>query len=207
MQRKKLSFLALVALATLGLASCKEEVIEEEKNPGYEYGGKVNVYLNYNGQNGISYQETDPYYNRVDKITYTRGDLLPTWSAFSKNCNLDIKDVASYSEKKDDDVYKVVEAKNFTGTDGSNIDLFYNSVGNIKKMASNGTALDLLPYLQAGKMPHFKAYLDKNPEVLEMCVLYDDDGKQHLYYTPYFDGYQQIERMFIMDTEMVERFR
>ena len=197
MQKKKLALIGLAGLTALGLASCKDE--------GYEYGGVVNVYLNYNGQNGVSYQETDSYYNRVDKITYTRGDLLPTWRALATDLNIEIKDVASYSETKDNDVYTSVQAKGYTGVDGSYIDLFYNSVGNIKKMASAGEAIDLMPYLEAGQMPYFEKYLESNPEVLDMCVIYDDQGGKHLYYTPYFDGYQQIERMFIMDTEMVER--
>ena len=92
MQKKKLALIGLAGLTALGLASCKDE--------GYEYGGVVNVYLNYNGQNGVSYQETDSYYNRVDKITYTRGDLLPTWRALATDLNIEIKDVASYSETK-----------------------------------------------------------------------------------------------------------
>lgn len=197
MQKKNLALIALAGLAAASLTSCKDK--------GYEFGGTVNVYLNYNGQNGVSYQETDSYYNRVDKITYTRGDLLPSWRALATNLNIEIKDVASYSETKDNDVYTSVQTKGYTGVDGSYIDLFYNSVSNIKKMASAGEAVDLMPYLEAGKMPYFEKYLEDNPEVLDMCVIYDDQGNKHLYYTPYFDGYQQIERMFIMDTEMVER--
>ena len=197
MKKKNLALIALAGLTSVSLASCGEK--------GYEYGGTVNVYLNYNGQNGVSYQETESYYNRVDKITYTRGDLLPSWRAFATNLNIEIKDVASYSETKDNDVYTNVQTKGYMGQDGSPIDLFYNSVGNIKKMASAGEAIDLMPYLEAGKMPYFEEYLKGNPEVLDMCVIYDDEGNKHLYYTPYFDGYQQIERMFIMDTQMVER--
>ena len=54
-----------------------------------EYGGNtVNVYLNYNGQSGITYQETDSYYNRIDGKVYTGGDLLPTWKAFSDNLGI-----------------------------------------------------------------------------------------------------------------------
>jgi putative aldouronate transport system substrate-binding protein len=198
---KKISLIALTALAALGLASCGGQGGEQAvaKN------GKLNIFLNYNGQNGVSYIKTEPFNNTVDGMTYTQGALLPTWRAFAENLQVDIVDVAEYSTSKDNDTYDAVVAKNFVGANGAAIDLFYNSVTNIKKMASAGTAVDLMDYLVAGDMPHFARYLSENPEVLDMCAIYDKDGNPHIYYTPYFDGYQQIERMFIMDTEMVER--
>ena len=198
---KKISLVALTALATLGLASCNGPVeqVQVAKN------GKLNIYLNYNGTNGVSYIKTEPFANTVDGMTYTQGALLPTWKAFAENLQVDIVDVAEYSTTKDNDTYDAVVAKNFVGKNGEAIDLFYNSVANMKKMASAGNAVDLMDYLKAGKMPHFAKYLSDNPEVLDMCAIYDKDGNPHIYYTPYFDGYQQIERMFIMDTEMVER--
>ena len=165
----------------------------------------VNVYLNYIGQNGVSYQEYDSYYNIVDKTIYSRGDLLPSWKALASILDLNIKDVASYAENKDNDIFIAAKSNNYVGKDGSYIDLFYNSTNNINKMGITGEAVDLIPYLEEGKMPYFEQFLSENPEVLDMCVVYDEQGNKHLYYTPYFDGYQQIERMFIMDTEMVER--
>lgn len=206
MKKAKLGILSLVALSTLGLASCGDKPENKVEVPWSDpTGTTLNIYLNYNGKNGISYQKTEAFVNTVDNVTYSQGDLLPTWSDLAAKTGMTFKDVASYTEKKDDDVYKNVDAKSFTGTNGANIDLFYNSVKNMKTMGDSQKAVDLMPYLKAGKMPHFQAYLDKNPEVLDMCVVYDSNGEQHLYYTPYFDGYQQIERMFIMDTEMVER--
>ena len=207
MKKSKLSILSLVALSTLGLASCKDTPEQPKVDVPWSdpAGTSLNIYLNYNGKNGISYQKTEAFVNTVDGITYSQGDLLPTWKELASRTGMTFKDVASYTDKKDDDAYKSVEAKGFTGTNGAPIDLFYNSVNNMKKMGDNQKAVDIMPYLKAGKMPYFQAYLDKNPEVLDMCVVYDSNGEQHLYYTPYFDGYQQIERMFIMDTEMVER--
>ncbi len=201
MQKKKLGLIALAAVAMLGLASCDggEQVQQPAKN------GTVNVYLNYNGKNGVSYIKQDNYFNRVDGVTYTYGALLPTWQAFAENVQVDIVDVADYSTTSDNATYEAVDANSFLASNGSGIDLFYNSVSNIKKMANNDKVVDLLPLLKAGKMPHFARYLSDNPEVLDMCVVYDDQKQPHLYYTPYFDGYQQIERMFIMDTQMVER--
>ena len=200
MQKKKLGFLALAAVAALGLASCDNtNVTNEAKN------GTVRINLNYNGANGITFREVESYYNKIENATYTQGALLPTWQAFSEILQLNLVDVADYNSKKDNDNYDKVKTDNFLAADGKGIDLFYNSLANIKKMANEGNALDLLTFLKQGKMPHFARYLSDNPEILDMCCVYDNDGNPHLYYTPYFDGYQQIERMFIMDTEMIER--
>jgi putative aldouronate transport system substrate-binding protein len=204
MQKKKIGLVALAALAALGLASCNNTTGPGPEQTGPK-NGNLNIYLNYNGKNGVSYIKSEAYANRIDNVTYTNGSLLPTWKALAENLQLNIVDVAEYSTNNDNKTYEAVVAKNYTGANGAAIDLFYNSVGNIKKMASAGTVVDLMPYLKAGKMQNFARYLSENPEVLDMCAIYDKDGNPHIYYTPYFDGYQQIERMFIMDTEMVER--
>lgn len=205
MQKKKIGLLAAVALATLGLASCNGNGGQQQPQVTGPKNGNLNIYLNYNGSNGISYIKSEAYPNRIDNVTYTNGTLLPTWREFAEKLQLNIVDVAEYTTNNDNKTYDAVVAKNYTGANGAAIDLFYNSVGNIKKMASAGTVLDLMPYLKAGKMQNFARYLSENPEVLDMCAVYDKNGQPHIYYTPYFDGYQQIERMFIMDTEMVER--
>lgn len=201
MQKRKLGLIALVGLSVLGLASCGPEPTPTPE----EHNGTVNVYLNYNGKNGVSYIKQENYPNPIDKATYTYGALLPTWQAFAKNVKIDIVDVADYQGKNDNATFELVEADGFKSSTGKGIDLFYNSVANIKKMANAGKAVNILPFVKEGKMPHFAAYLEENPEVLGMCVTYNDKGEAELYYTPYFDGYQQIERMFIMDTQMVER--
>lgn len=202
MQKKKIGVLAMAAVAVAGLASCGPDNVQEPVN------GNLNIYLNYQAANGVSFRETSSYYNPLDKITYTQGDLLPTWKAFSKNLGVSITDVAEYSANTDNNVYTAVDAKSYLGANGEGIDLFYNSLTNIKKMANAGKAIDLYPYLMKGEMPNLAQYLSDNPEVFDMIATYTTQNgvtTPHFYYTPYFDGYQQVERMFIMDTEMVTR--
>lgn len=215
MKKKTLALTGLVVAAGLSLASCgpKESVVEGSatNKDGYTYEaaptftpysdslGEVKVYLNYQAKSGVTYRQETAYTNPFDGQTYQQNDILPTWKEFAKNCNITIKDVASYTDKSDNDTYKTVSGKSFLASEGG-MDLFMNTVANITKMGVEGNAYDLTEYIEKGNMPNFKAYLDENPDVKNQITT--KDGK--IFYTPYFDGYNDIERMFQMDTSMVD---
>ena len=81
-------------------------------------------------------------------------------------------------------------------------DVIHNSPelpANIEAMGKKDKAVDLLQYVNQGKMPAFKAWLDANPTMAKAIT---KGGK--IYYTPYFDGYQDVERMFVMDTNVTK---
>lgn len=201
MKKKTIGALAFAAVAALSLVSCDSDSSTTAKS----YYGNVNVFLNYNGANGVTFQEAEAWTSSIDGLTYTQGTLLPTWKAFANNLNLSITDVADYSTSTDAKTYEAVQGRSFKTVDGAGIDLFYNTTSNINKMGAAGNAVDLYQEILAGNMPNFAQYLSDNPEVLDMISVDDSDGNHHIYYTPYFDGYQSVERMFIMDTEMVTR--
>ncbi len=218
MKKKILAVTGLAMVSGLTLSGCNPQT--NVVNPGsvynkdgytyevapaaYEYEGTlankdVNIYLNYAGTAGVSYVSPDAYTNPIDKVTYTQGTILPTWIELGKITGTTVKDVASYTDKSDDDTYKTVSGQSFKTKDGGAIDLFANTVKNINSMGKDGNAYDLTPYINEGKMPNFKKYLDANPTIKSQITV---EGK--IYYTPYFDGYNEIERMFVMDTAMVE---
>ncbi|MDE5855407.1 MAG: hypothetical protein K2H06_00005, partial [Anaeroplasmataceae bacterium] len=170
----------------------------------YEYTGTlanqdVNVYLNYSGTAGVSYVSSTAYTNPINGETYQQGKILPTWVELGNITGTKVKDVASYADGKDDATYSTVSGQGFKTKNGEGIDLFANTVANINKMGGDGNAYDLVPFINDGKMPNFKKYLDANPSIKDQIT---KDGK--IFYTPYFDGYNEIERMFVMDTEMVQ---
>lgn len=220
MKKKLMALTGLAVVSGLALASCaKTEVVKGsmtnkegynyiEAPQAYEYDAienkNVNVYLNYSGTAGVGYVSQASYTNPIDGVTYTQGTLLPTWVELGKVTGLDIKDVASYSDSSDDATYKTVSGKGFVTADGKGIDLFSNTVKNINTMGEDGNAIDLTQYINtenpaSSKMPNFSQYLKENPTIKAQIT---KNGK--IYYTPYFDGYNEIERMFVMDTSMVE---
>lgn len=160
----------------------------------------LDICLNYSGSEGITLRGNSVF-NPVENTNYSQGDLLPTWKAFAANLNTTIRDASSYSAKKDDEVYNAVDTANYVSqTDSSQkIDLFYNTTANIEAMGKKDKAVDLLQYVNQGKMPAFKAWLDANPTMAKAIT---KGGK--IYYTPYFDGYQDVERMFVMDTNVTK---
>ncbi len=217
MKKKVLTVAGLAVVSGLALAGCKpttnvtggsvynKDGYHYEAAPtAYQYTGTlaktdVNVYLNYQGTSGVSYVGSTAYTNPIDGETYQQGKILPTWTELGRVTGTSVKDVASYTDKTDDATYETVSGQAFKSKDGKGIDLFANTVKNINSMGADGKAHDLLPYIEQGKMPNFEAYLKANPSIKEQIT---SNGK--IFYTPYFDGYNEIERMFIMDTEIVQ---
>ncbi len=170
--------------------------VEAPKAPTYDgYGGDVDVYINYAATSGVSRADNQP--TVIDPNTGEQiapGVMLPTWKAFQSYTNTTIKDATEYSYSSDALVWVSVATNDFKSeTRDSNIDLLYNSTYYFNQNTDKILSLD--SFIENGKMPNFKAYLDKNPDVKKMI---EKDGK--IYYTPYFDGQDDIERMFIMDT-------
>ncbi|MCR5112903.1 MAG: hypothetical protein K6A63_03075 [Acholeplasmatales bacterium] len=197
MKKRNFALCGLAAVAALSIASCGGD------KETYRTNGRVDVHLNYNGVQGVTYRTTagTSFANAVDGVTYTTGKLLPTWEAFGKNCDVTIKEACGYNATKDADSYTAVSGNNFkSDTDSKQeIDLFYNTTSNLNKMGSAGKAVDLTSYIEAGKMPNFKKYLDANQSVKEEIT---NNGA--IYFTPYFDSYNDVERNFVMDTTIVE---
>ena len=218
----RLSLFAAVPVAVLGLTGCGESssgpktddrvrtndirtkysYIEAPAAPTYAGdGGQVDVYINYSGTSGVARAEGKG--NVSDPITGAQiapGVMLPTWRAFQSYTNTTIIDATDYSKTTDALVWTGVTGNNFKSETNSsrNIDLVYNTTSNFGGATDKLVALD--DYINDGKMPNFKAYLDKNPDVKKML---QKSGK--IYYTPYFDGQDDIERMFIMDTALTTK--
>ena len=160
-------------------------------------GGELDVLLNYSGTGGISRVASDAFEDPITGETITQGTLLPAWKAFASYTKTTIKDAASYSQSSDSAVWADVNTNGYVSQKDSSrkIDLLYNTTS---AFASNSSDLvNLSNYLD--QMPNFRSWLMKNPTMAKAITI--DGG---IYYTPYFDGYNDIERMFIMDTGMTK---
>ena len=210
--KKLVAFGAVAGIAGLSLASCGgnttptqksyKEAYSEDEDKDITLNGEVNVYINYKGQAGVTLRDTNGYFNKVENKNYAQGDLLPVWEELQKKVGITIKEATEYGKTSDDDVYKQVQPNDYKSEKDSSkyIDLFYNSTKNIEKMGSAGDAVDLVPYINAGKMPNFKKFLDANPTMKQALTR---GGK--IFYTPYFDGLNNIERMFVVDVNLVKK--
>lgn len=194
MKKKKISLLALSVIAGLSvttLASCGPD------DNGGDAKGDVNVFINYKEQSGVSYRGATTYNNPVENLPYVKGDILPAWKALGELVGVNIKDASNYSGDTDDLAYTSVSSNNFI-VDGKQVDLLMNTTKNMKDAQSKNLVEPVSDHLD--DMPNYKAYLEANPAIRELIEI---GGK--VYYSPYFDGYNTIEKMFVMDTTMVER--
>ncbi|MDR1094728.1 MAG: hypothetical protein LBL66_11335 [Clostridiales bacterium] len=137
-----------------------------------------------------------PGYLAANGKRYTRGKTKPVWETLSGALNFIIAD-KSYERSFNDLTlqWTTLQASNFTGIDmingrGENI---------VEEAATNQRFVDISQYLK--NMPNFYAFLKENPLIYKQ-ILSGDGG---MYYAPYFDGYDDLERMFMMRADWVEK--
>ena len=218
MKKRNLAFLGVATVAALSLAGCNNgkksgtasgvsiksnyTYTEAPADEVYDTdGGRVDVNVNYNGESGISRRGAS-IKNKVDGQTYIEGNLLPTWKAFAKKTRTTIVDASDYQGKETVAAPKI-ENKNFENQnkneEGNYIDVLYQKTNQINTWGKDQKLVALDEHLD--EMPNFKAYLEKNKGVRE-DITYSNG---HIYFTPYFDGYNDVERCLIMDTSLVEK--
>lgn len=165
----------------------------------------TSVYLNvgYNSlTSGVAFSATDdmPFTKGSETVTspvladgktYEKGSMKPNMTAFASA--LDMKLVDRYSGK----------ATNANLQDASQnferYDLITANVADIVNEAVNGTLVNLGDYLDY--MPNYKHYLQSN-SLIQLSVI-GDITNGSMYYTPYFDGVDDIERYVLFRHDYV----
>ena len=142
---------------------------------------------------------TDPAGN-----TYKTGDFKPAWKTLQTRLNFKITDVhngsdvsKSYGNLKND------ENGAFTGADVL--------MGKAAAFAEDGVSGDyfvnMLDYMD--KMPNFKKFLKENPivklTITSQAYSTDATTKPAIYYAPYFDGFDDLERMSMLRVDWVKK--
>lgn len=140
----------------------------------------------------MSYTKDDAY-AAADGVTYEKGDLLPTWKKVQEDVGFTINDVTT-TESSVNNNYKAVKNDSFSG-----VDVLCASASNANEDGQTGNFIQLDQYLDV--MPNFKAFLDAN-EVVRTTIT---AGDGHIYYAPYFDGYNDIEKTVLVRVDWVEK--
>lgn len=128
-----------------------------------------------------------------DGKVYKNGDMKPAWVNLQNKLNLKFADVYKLDSNK--------LTKN-TADDLKTMDILTDSADN---MTTEGTAnsellLDFNNYLDY--MPNYKAYLDANPVV--RLALTSDTDTGAMYYAPYFDGDNDVEKYTLIKKNWVK---
>ncbi len=201
---KKILSVFLALMFTFALAACGGTTTTENTEStqattsseiDYESEVTLNVALNYvsGGQlMSISYQK-DAAYEALNGTTYTKGDLLPAWERIGEKLNVNFVDKATSSDANTNAQFTRLQTENFVGVD------LVNATGALLGPEGvKGNFVDIGDYLEY--MPNLKAFLDANPAV-QVSMTAADGG---IYFTPYFDGFGEIEQMFLARIDWIE---
>ena len=129
----------------------------------------------------------------ADGNTYRSGDLKPTWVEVQRLLGIVIEDrYQGNSASNEFDYWK--ERLN-------EVDLVSGTATTLTEYGEAGSLVNIGAYLE--QMPNFKAYLEQNPIVRLSITGNTTTGA--IYFSPYFDGVNDIERMPLMRVDWVRK--
>ncbi len=196
---------SLTAAYNRAYASMQEESLDI-KDTSYTYTDTTNVEIsmsvNYDKNTGMKYTgETEYTTPSGEKIK--NGEFKPVYKELQSALKFTIKDVTSTTDKSVNDF-----KSNWGGT--LTADMACGNVSDIvdKSVKGSETILDLAEYLD--KMPNFTKFLKENPSVLNSILTTKNasaksDKTIGIYYLPYFDGYDDLEKMTLLRADYVRK--
>ncbi len=136
----------------------------------------------------------------ADGVTYHTGDLKPTWVEMEKilsgltgkNVIIDGSYYQGNSDAKEFDYWKEQLEQ---------VDMVPGTSLTLTAYGDSGSLVNLAEY--ADQLPDFMAYLDANPIVRLSITGNTDTGA--IYFAPYFDGVNDIEKMPLMRIDMLQK--
>ena len=129
----------------------------------------------------------------ADGKTYHTGELKPTWVEVQNKLNIVFEDkYQGNSASKEFDFWKERLG---------DVDMVSGTATKLTENGEAGNMVNIAEYLD--QMPNFKAYLEANP-IVHMSITGNTDTGA-IYFSPYFDGVDDIERMPLMRTDWVEK--
>lgn len=209
MNKTKKIAIAAVSLVMAGamvvpLAACgggpkyvSDPTLDENGKLTYAEGTEVNVNImdSANVDRKISYDVSQIYteWKGLDGVTVKGGDLKPAWRQFGKTLGITFKDTAK-GGRSGKELGKAIEEG-----DIAQHNLINASSAEI--MGNMGELLDINQYLKY--MPNYAAFLKQNPIVQWSLTMNTSNGA--MYYIPYFDGNDDIEKYELVQRNWVRQ--
>ena len=123
--------------------------------------------------------------------TYQTGDLKPTWVEVENRLGMKFEDkYQGNSATKEFEFWK----------DRLNeVDMISGTAVTLTEYGEDGSLINIAEYLD--QMPNFKAYLEEN-SIVRLSIT-GNTSTGAIYFSPYFDGVNDIEKMPLMRTDWV----
>ncbi|MDC7220245.1 MAG: hypothetical protein PQJ59_09910 [Spirochaetales bacterium] len=138
-----------------------------------------------NNSRTMTYQKANPL-PLPDGTIITQGDLKPTWQYIEKQLGFNIIDNAVQDQK----AVEMIDIAAATGFTDSTVYGGNSIAESLMKYGALGYMVNLKENLD--KMPHFKEYLENNPEVAKAITAYDGG----IYHVPYIAAVGKFARGF-----------
>ena len=129
----------------------------------------------------------------ADGVTYQTGDLKPTWVEVQNRLGMVFED-----KYQGNNATKEFE---FWKDRLNEVDMISGTASVLSEYGEAGSIVNIAEYLD--QMPNFKAYLESNPIVRLSITGNTSTGA--IYFSPYFDGVNDIERMPLMRVDWVQK--
>ena len=129
----------------------------------------------------------------ADGNTYQAGELKPTWVEVQKRLGMVFEN--QYQGNSAQNEFKFWQDRL------NEVDMVAGSATQLTEFGVSGKLVNIAEYLDL--MPNFKAYLEANP-IVRLSIT-GDTTTGAIYFSPYFDGVNDIERMPLMRTDWVQK--
>ena len=203
--KKTFKLVALLLVLLLSLVGCGSsnngggttpaEEPTPEANFEYEEGTELRVAAGYNSdKTGISYtnaEVTGSGITLADGKTYQTGDFKPTWQYLSEL--LKVTFVDKYSGQSTAKEFPVWENQL------DQVDIVAGTAAALNAAGAEGKLVNLAEHLD--QMPNFKKYLEDN-QIARLSITGNTETGA-IYFSPYFDGNDDIERMPLIRADFV----
>ena len=156
--------------------------------------------VNYDKSKTMKYGKDKDYVTPAGNV-YKKGDFTPVWKEIQNKLNLVVDDVSPEGQKATD-IFK---------SDWKTNQFAELACGNVSDMVSfsvlgdKETILDISQYMEY--LPNFSAFLEANPTVVRSITTakHGNANESAIYYLPYFDGYDDLEKMKMVRADFVRK--
>jgi len=195
--KKRILALVLMAVMLVGsMAACgpKEENLEFSLE--YAEGTELRMAVGYNNKKTGLFFDAEVAGEGItlaDGKTYHAGDLKPTWVEVQNVLGITFTDKYQGNSATNEFKYWAEQL--------DQVDMVAGSASQLSEAGVAGDLINIGEYLD--DMPNFKKYLEENP-IVRLSIT-GDTANGGIYFSPYFDGVNDIERMPLMRTDWVEK--
>lgn len=193
---KNLKSLLAALLAVCMVATLLVGTVSAENGLDYAQGTVLRMATGYNNaKTGLFFnaEVAGEGITLADGVTYHSGDLKPTWVEVQNVLGVTFEDkYQGNSAAKEFEYWK---------DRLSEVDMVSGTAVLLSEYGETGALVNIAEYLD--KMPNFSAYLEENPIVRLSITGNTTTGA--IYFSPYFDGVNDIERMPLMRTDWVQK--